>query len=299
MILLLLDLIIQKTVSMFKKSPISRRVALKSSVFGVLLATVPNLIYANNSTVLSEAERSALKTYDRYPAIDEAIVAEVVGVSHFDLKRLKELVDRRPELARATWDWGFGDWETAIGAASHVGRRDIVSYLISKGARPDIFTFAMLGAYEAVRAMVESQTGLQRISGPHGISLLQHAKNGLSADGANKTDSQKLIDYLIALGDADSPKYLDVAEGDKQKYLGDYKYGDGDLDGFSVKLNMRKLLTLGKIGKSGGALYKTGENKFIYNGTTSVDVSFAFENDKVISLTVNEPGLTLLAKKII
>jgi hypothetical protein len=81
--------------------------------------------------------------------------------------------------------------------------------------------------------------------------------------------------------------------------MGDYKYGDGDLDGFSVKLNMRKLLTLGKIGKFGGALYKIGENKFTYNGAPSVVVTFLFENEKVISLTVSEPNLTLTAKKIV
>ena len=37
--------------------------------------------------------------------------------------RVKELVGRQPALAKATWDWGFGDWETSLGAASHVGHR--------------------------------------------------------------------------------------------------------------------------------------------------------------------------------
>ncbi|MES2278926.1 MAG: hypothetical protein V4592_23035 [Bacteroidota bacterium] len=283
---------------MTQETFISRRVAVKSSVFGVLVAAIPNVIYANSVSVVSEVGKLPLKIHDRYPAIDETVVAEVVGVSHFNLDRLKELVDPRPELARATWDWGFGDWETAIGAASHVARRDIAEYLILKGARPDIFTFAMLGAYTTVKSMIEFHPGVQHILGPHGISLLQHAKNGLSANEGNTADARKLVDYLSALGDADSPKYPDVAETDKQKYLGDYKYGDGPLDGFSIKLNMRKLLTLGKVGKNGGALYKTGENKFIYNGTPSVQVSFLVESGKVISLTVTEPGLTLTAKKL-
>jgi hypothetical protein len=110
--------------------------------------------------------------------------------------------------------------------------------------------------------------------------------------------AEQLISYLESLGDADSPVYTTLEEKDKVKYLGDYKYGEGDIDGLSVKLNMRKLLSLGKLGKNGGALYKIGENKFIYNGTTSVAISFQFENDKVISLTVTEPGLTITAKKI-
>ena len=58
------------------------------------------------------------------PRQDPAVVREVVGVSHRDLARVRELVERQPALANATIDWGFGDWESALGAASHVGRRD-------------------------------------------------------------------------------------------------------------------------------------------------------------------------------
>src|SRR5690606_4958867 len=141
--------------------------------------------------------------FHRYPAIDDAIVSEVVGVSHFNLDRLRDLVNHRQELARATWDWGFGDWETAIGAASHVGRLDIVDFLMSKGARPDIFTYAMLGAYAAVREMINATPGIQSTYGPHGISLLQHAKNGLQSDTVSQSkqdDYKRLIAYLESLG---------------------------------------------------------------------------------------------------
>jgi hypothetical protein len=238
------------------------------------------------------------RPHARYPAIDDEIVSEVVGVSHFNIDRLKELVDPRPELARATWDWAFGDWETAIGAASHVGRRDIVEYLLEKGARPDIFTYAMLGDYNAVKAMIECSPGVQRNMGPHGISLLQHARTGLGAVGGNKTMSQRLIDYLEKLGDADGRPYEEVAEGEKEQYLGDYKYGDGAEDGFSVKLNGRKMLSLGRIGNAGGALYKLTGNRFTYNGVPSVEVSFEMEGTAARSLTILEPGLTLKASKI-
>lgn len=272
----------------------SRRVALKSTVFGLLALPLPNIIYAKNIMPLTQEGNPTIAEPKRYPAIVEEIVAEVVGVSHFNLDRLKELVNKRPELARATWDWGFGDWETAIGAASHVGRKDIVDFLISKGARPDIFTFAMLGAYETVKSMIEFMPGLQRTSGPHGISLLQHVKNG----DAKSIQSSKLIDYLTELGDADSPKYPTLEETEKQKYVGDYKYGDGDLEGFSVKVNSRKAFLFGKIGKFGGALLKIGEHKFTYNGAPSVEISFQFDKEKIVSLTVQEPDLTLIARKI-
>lgn len=84
----------------------------------------------------------------------------------------------------------------------------------------------------------------------------------------------------------------------KQKYIGDYKFGPGENDGFSVKLNMRKLLSLGKIGKFGGALYKTGENEFAYNGTPSVKIVFEQNQDEIKSLTIHEPELKLKAEKI-
>ncbi len=272
--------------------------AVKSSVFGLIAASIPNVLFAKNIFRLRDDQQISPSNASRYPAIDEVVVAEVVGVSHFDLDRLQVLVNARPELARATWDWGFGDWESAIGAASHVGRKDIATYLLSKGARPDIFTFCMMGHYSAVRSMIESTPGVQRIAGPHGISLLQHAKTGLSSDKNSSADAKKLVEYLESLGDADSPVYLAMDEKENNKYVGDYKYGTGEKEGFSVKVNMRKLITLGKLGKNGGALYKVSDNQFLYQGTTSVKISFVIENDKVISLILSEPGLTLTAKKI-
>lgn len=281
---------------------ISRRTAVKSSIFGLLAVSIPNIVFAK--TIIEKNPQPTIpdKLFHRYPAIDDKIVAEVVGVSHFNLDRLKELVNKRPELSRATWDWGFGDWETAIGAASHVGRRDIVDFLLSKGARPDIFTFAMLGAHDSVKAMIETSPGIQSIAGPHGISLLQHAKNGLSAEGItekNKQDGNRLVSYLELLGNADATQtYQETKEIDKEKYFGDYKYGDGPDDGFTVKLNSRKLLSLGKIGKFGGALYQKTENVFSYNRTPSVEIKFLVTNNKVISLTVYEPDVKLTATKV-
>ncbi|WP_316785590.1 hypothetical protein [Pedobacter frigiditerrae] len=273
---------------------ISRRLAVKSTVFGALFASIPHILYSKEIVNLNHT----LIDNKRYPAIAESVVSEVVGLSHFDLEKLKVLVNARPELARATWDWGFGDWESAIGAASHVGRKDIIDFLLSKGARPDIFTFATLGSFDTVRTMIEFVPGLQRTLGPHGISLMQHVKNGIEAKTGSATEANKLLDYLLKLGDADGIKYDVIAESDKEQYLGDYKYGEGPTDGFTIRLNMRKLVSIGVIGKFGGTLLKTSENKFTYNGAPSVEITFQFDKEKVSSLTIKEPGLTLLAKKI-
>jgi len=280
---------------MKKQNSISRRMLVKSSVFGLLVASVPNIVYSKN--ILSVSEDN-VTPHDRYPAIQLEVASEVVGVAHFNLDRLKELVNTRPELAKANWDWGFGDWESAIAAGSHVGRKDIVDYLISKGAVPTIFTYAMLGEYETVKTMIGAYPGIQKNFGPHGISLLQHAKTGLETEGVDKSKAQQLIDYLQSLGDADGRQYLNMEETDKAKYLGDYKYGDGPNAGVTIKLNLRKMLSLGRLGKSGGALLRIGENEFTYQGAPSVTVKFLVQNDRVLSLTINEPGLVLTATKI-
>ena len=89
-----------------------------------------------------------------FPSQAPKRVKETVAVSHGNLKRVRELIEARPALAKAAWDWGFGDWETALGAASHTGSRKIAELLIAHGARPDIFTFAMLGQFDVVKAYV-------------------------------------------------------------------------------------------------------------------------------------------------
>ena len=105
---------------------------------------------------------------ESFPRQDPSIAREIVGASHNNLGRVKELVSARPALARASWDWGYGDWETALGAASHVGNKEIAAVLLAAGAHPTIFSGAMLGQLEAVKAFVTASPGIQRTRGPHG-----------------------------------------------------------------------------------------------------------------------------------
>src|SRR5262245_21383970 len=117
-----------------------------------------------------------------FPRQDAAVVREMVGVAHGNVTRVKELVSARPALARAAWEWGYGDWETALGAASHVGNKDIARILLDNGAHPTIFSAAMLGQLDVVRAFVAASPGIQRTRGPHGITLLAHARAGGDAE---------------------------------------------------------------------------------------------------------------------
>ena len=115
---------------------------------------------------------------ERPAALDPEMVKEFVGVAHGDLNRVRELLARQPRLVNAAWDWGAGDWETGLGAAAHMGRRDIAEVLLSAGARLDLFAAAMLGKLDVVRAVVEAFPGAERVPGPHGIPLIAHARQG-------------------------------------------------------------------------------------------------------------------------
>ena len=83
-----------------------------------------------------------------------------------------------PRIVNATWDWGGGDWETGLGAAAHVGRRDIALFLLDSGARLDVFAAAMLGYLDVVQAAVAARPDVVHVAGPHGIPLIAHAKAG-------------------------------------------------------------------------------------------------------------------------
>ena len=114
----------------------------------------------------------------RPPQLPPDLVNEFVRMAHGNLDRTQELLESQPALLNATWDWGGGDWETGLGGASHMGRKDIASFLIGQGARMDIFAAAMLGRVDIVKGMLEAFPNLLHAKGPHGIPLMAHAKSG-------------------------------------------------------------------------------------------------------------------------
>ena len=81
---------------------------------------------------------------DFFPSLPP-LMKDVVGLSHSNLAKVKEMVQQHPALAKASWDWGYGDHETALGAASHVGQRAIAEFLLENGAPPTLFSATMPG----------------------------------------------------------------------------------------------------------------------------------------------------------
>ena len=72
---------------------------------------------------------------DKFRGTIDEMVEDFVIYAHSDLEMTKKLLDREPLLINGFMDWGAGDWESGLGGASHMGRHDIVGFLLERGAR--------------------------------------------------------------------------------------------------------------------------------------------------------------------
>jgi len=217
-----------------------------------------------------------------FPAHEPDVVKEMVAVSHGNLARVKELVSARPALARASWDWGYGDWETPIDAASHVGNRPIAEFLIANGARPTIFTAVMMGQLDIVKQMIAASPGLQRMRGPHGLTMMAHARAGGTA-------AAEVLKYLESLGDAD-PRYPDVplTDAEQAAIVGEYVFGPGSTERLTVAKNARGVLTITRSGGTERNLFHHGGLVFNPPGGEAVRIRFELSGGRSGSVTVED-----------
>jgi hypothetical protein len=123
------------------------------------------------------------------PQLNRLLVQDFVIFAHSDLPATQKLLDREPALVNAVMDWGGGDWESGLGGAAHMGRRDICEFLLGKGGRMDLFAAASLGLLEVVRGMLTAVPALIDAKGPHGFTLHFHAQVG-------GKESEAVLDYL-------------------------------------------------------------------------------------------------------
>jgi ankyrin repeat protein len=140
---------------------------------------------------------SGQTTQDKMPAKAEPLpaekVKEFVSAGHNNLDKVKSLLTEFPTLLYATWDWGDGDFETALEGAGHVGNKDIANYLIKQGARTNMFVLTMLGKTQIVKPCLEAFPEYLSARGPHGLTLLHHAQRG-------GDDAKELLEYLQSKG---------------------------------------------------------------------------------------------------
>jgi hypothetical protein len=265
-------------------SSVTRRGFLVLGSLGLPLSSMNGHAFAQ--TAAAAPGPGALDGFPRHPP---ELAREMVGVSHGNLKRVQEIVDARPALARAAIDWGFGDWEDALGAASHVGNRPIAEYLIAHGARPSIFSATMLGQLDVVKAFVAAQPGIQRIPGPHSIPLLAHAKAGGAA-------AAPVLQYLQSLGDADAPPTAPISDDERASLAGTYVFGSGANDRIEVTFDKGALMFLRK-GTTARGLVHVGDRAFHPIGAAAVRIRFTAAATRGMTLTVHDPDLVVTARR--
>jgi hypothetical protein len=127
------------------------------------------------------------------PPVDKELVKDFVVKGHFDLAGTKALLEKEPGLLNACWDWGGGDFETALEGAGHMGNKEIANVLLSKGARMNIFCAAMLGRLDVVKPLLTAYPDLKTSKGPHGLQLLHHATKG-------GPEAAPVLEYLKSIG---------------------------------------------------------------------------------------------------
>jgi hypothetical protein len=115
---------------------------------------------------------------EHHPQFDRARVKRFVIAGHGNLAAVKAMLAEEPNLINGAIDWGNGDFETALGGASHMGRRDIAEFLLEHNARMDIFAATMLGKLDIVKVAVSAFPNIVHVPGPHGIPLIVHAEKG-------------------------------------------------------------------------------------------------------------------------
>jgi hypothetical protein len=260
-------------------------------VAGAATATSPGARVAA-ATAAPHAKATTAGIPPSFPSTDPELAGVVVGAAHTDIERVRELVTARPHLARATVDWGFGDWESALGAASHMGRRDIAELLIAHGARPNIFTAAMMGQLLVVRARVEAELGVQRIPGPHGITLLAHARAG-------GEQAAPVVEYLEGLGDADErPDTIALSAEQRERLLGAYAFDAPDNAVLHVE-EAREMLVLRRQGLDfGRRLSAVNEVEFYPSGSPTVRLVFTLGDDGTATLRVIDDEVLLTATRV-
>jgi len=134
-----------------------------------------------SSPALSATPESADNVPDfpeHHAQFDRARVKRFVIAGHVNPAAMKAMLAEEPHLINGAIDWGDGDFETALGGASHMGRRDIAEYLLEHNARMDIFAATMLGQIDIVKAAVAAFPNIVHVPGPHGIPLIVHAEKG-------------------------------------------------------------------------------------------------------------------------
>lgn len=233
---------------------------------------------------------------DRPAPLDGELVFEFVKVAHGDLERTKELIGRESRLIKAAWDWGAGDFETALGAAGHMGRPDIADFLIKHEAPFELCPAAMLGQLAVVRAALETQSSLIHVPGPHGIPLIAHARAG-------GNEASSVLEFLLEF-EKEHPRPESGSAATRTAtaldgiYAGVYRgtYANREV-GYEITEHDRSITLRPLDGREPQELQRAGEHRFELS-KFGVMVMFAVENGKAVAFTVTQGELQVEVERV-
>lgn len=280
------------------ETAMARRSFLASMALGVPIATSADFfserLPANadpGDAHLALTGSSRRRAPGDFPQNEPSRVQAVVGASHGNFDRVRELVSEQPALAKASWDWGFGDWETALGAASHTGRRQIAEFLIGHGARPTVFSAAMLGRIDTVRAFLSADPELHRLHGPHGISLHRHALAG-------GDEAQDVTDYLLdRFGPDEEPVGVAGDETIAARYTGRYRFETEPPAVMSAGVR-NDWLMVGTGEQPTSRVLQVGDDTFHPTGAPAVRLRFEVVGGRAERLTIEDGPLVIAGRRV-
>ncbi len=128
---------------------------------------------------------------------DQELILEFVLAAHKSLEETKKILESYPLLLNCASQFKRGDFETAVGGASHMGRRDIAEFLVEQGARLDIFNYVFLGFDGFIKKLVTDFPQYLKAPGPHGFTLLHHAEVGGRKELASWLKSKGLNEKIF------------------------------------------------------------------------------------------------------
>ncbi len=121
------------------------------------------------------------------PEVGPGVVEELVGNAHGNLVRVRELLDEHPAALNLRAPWN----ESAVEAATQMGNKPIIEFLVGRGAPVDFFTASVLGRVAQVEAELATDPTRVRARGVHDLPALYFAAIG---------GSTKVAEALLAAG---------------------------------------------------------------------------------------------------
>lgn len=103
---------------------------------------------------------------------------EAVGAAHRDFDRLREIISKQPSYAHSVATTN----EAAVEAGAHMGNRQIVNFLLERGAPYATTTAAMQGDVEEVRRRLREHPNCLNERGAHDFALLWYPVIGESVE---------------------------------------------------------------------------------------------------------------------